>query len=161
MARLVSHHRPAEIFASSLGRAAHTAAMYSQILGIPVHFTPDIVELGCGEWEGKERALVTPGGGPIRSTWLDRPPGGESCLDAEERVGSFIRRIRSVEADHPVLVVSHASVSRVFLKLWLNLEPSEAMLIEFPHEVIYLLDESRGVRNLFAGRGEETGLLRA
>ena len=45
----------------------------------------------------------------------------------------------------PILVVGHASVNRVFLKLWLSLDPECAMRINSPHDTIYLIEDRRKV----------------
>ncbi len=79
-------------------------------------------ELKCGRWEGRKRREVL-SGEIMRATWHDRPPGGESYSDAEVRVGSFIRELNSSDYSDSILVVGHAGINRVFLKLWLGLAP--------------------------------------
>jgi broad specificity phosphatase PhoE len=42
----------------------------------------------------------------------------------------------------PILVVGHAAVNRVFLKIWLNLSPEQAMRIKFSHDTLYDINQS-------------------
>ena len=81
------------------------------------------MELSCGEWERCSLHDVKPGHKAIRENWQERPPGGESYQDAEERMASFIEEVCSGAAPDIILVVSHAGAIRVFLKLWLGLDP--------------------------------------
>jgi alpha-ribazole phosphatase/probable phosphoglycerate mutase len=96
-------------------------------------------ELNCGIWEGRVRKEVL-SGEIMRATWHDGPPGGESYADAELRVGSFIRELNASESSDSILVVGHAGVNRVFLKLWLGLPPEYAVKIHFSHDTLYMLD---------------------
>ena len=41
----------------------------------------------------------------------------------------------------PILVVGHAAVNRVFLKIWLNLSPEQAMRIQFSHDTLYYINQ--------------------
>lgn len=128
------------VFSSSLGRARLSAEIYTQGMGLPIHMRDAIAELSCGEWEGRLRREVLKAEHLIRDTWLDKPPGGESYLDAETRVSQFIREITSDGVQHPIFVVGHASVNRVFLKLWCNLDPECAIVINCPHDTIYIIE---------------------
>ncbi len=146
------------VLASSLGRAVATGRLLAQRLGRPLDLRPDMVELSCGRWEGRPRTEILAEQRLIRTDWRDRPPGGESYADAEGRVSSFIVELKSLAATEGVLIVGHAGVNHVFLKLWLNLDPLAAINILCPHEVVYLLDQGR-VWRLFADGQEAEGLL--
>jgi broad specificity phosphatase PhoE len=148
------------IVASSLGRAAFTAAIYSQLLRIPVSFTENMAELSCGSWEGRSRAEVLGGSNMIRKTWMVRPPGGESYQDAEARVVTAIDKIRGVTGTGPILVVGHATVNRVFLKLWLDVDPDTALWIRSPHDTIYVMEQGDRVRHVAGNGTKGYGFLR-
>ena len=74
-----------------------------------------------------------------------RPPAGESYEDAEERITSFIEEMCSETAPERILVVSHAGAIRVFLKLWLGLDPAVAIKIDCPHDTIFILNANKGM----------------
>ncbi len=129
------------IVASPLGRAALTGCMYSETLSAPVHFDPLVAELSAGAWQGELRTQVAVHGRPFRSSWSDKPPGGESYADAEERVGHFLAKMHSYRGE-AVLIVGHAGINKVILKMLLNLTPGAAMNVVFPHDVFYLIESS-------------------
>lgn len=145
VARLVEKQKIRTVFSSPLGRARLSAEIYTEGMGLSLRVREAMAELGCGEWEGKLRSEVGDGVELIRRTWLDRPPGGESYSDGETRVAAFIQEITSKDIQYPILVVGHASVNRVFLKLWLSLDPECAMRINSPHDTIYLIEDRHKV----------------
>lgn len=159
MARIIQTEEPERIVSSILGRAAFTAAIYSAHLSVPVEFRAGIAELACGIWEGLPRLSVGLGNGRLRNTWTERPPGGESYMDAQDRVGEVIREIRTERKERKLLLVGHASVNRVFLRLWLNLDPSVAVRIGFPHDIIYVLRPGKEVCGRRSDGTEFTGFL--
>jgi broad specificity phosphatase PhoE len=159
VARLVQDQNVRTVFSSPLGRARLSAEIYTEGLGFPILVRDAMAELGCGEWEGKLRSEVGEGSFLIRTNWLDKPPGGESYADGETRVAGFIEEITSPDIQYPILVVGHASVNRVFLKLWLDLDPERAMIINSPHDTIYLIDGRKNVTAKSANGLETEGLL--
>jgi broad specificity phosphatase PhoE len=110
-------------------------------LGAELSHCDGLMELSCGEWEGKARREVLPAGGFLRSSWNDAPPGGESCRVAETRVLEVIDRIQTHPDAGPLLVVGHSVVNRVFLKLRFGLSPNLALSILHPCDLIYILGE--------------------
>ena len=156
---LAEPEKPTVIYASALGRAAFTGSIYSQQLGAPIHFRDSIVELSCGKWEGMRRSDVKGWSSTIRESWDDRPPDGESYMDAENRVKSFIDEITLLKAHQTILVVAHAGLNRVFLKLWLEMEPDAARMIRCPHDTLYVIEPGNQVRRIHPDRGHEEGFL--
>lgn len=138
--RLIEEQKIRTVFSSPLGRARMSTDIYTEDMGLPILVREAMAELSCGEWEGKPRSEVGDGVQLIRNTWLDRPPGGESYSDGETRVAPFIHEITSEDIHYPILVVGHAGVNRVFLKLWLSLDPERAISINSPHDSIYLIE---------------------
>jgi len=147
------------IFCSPLGRAVTSARIYGEKLGAPLFVRDGMAELSCGDWEGKPRREVTDSAGRIRATWFDKPPAGESYHDAEARVGPFITEIHSLNDAAPILVVGHAGVNRVFLKLVLALDPDDAMSILCPNDMIYIIEEDHTISARSAGGIQSGGLL--
>ncbi len=128
-----------EICCSPLGRARQTAEIYAERIGKSVVTEDAMKELSCGAWEGELRRRFVPNGIHIRSTWDERPPGGESYRDAEARVEPVVTSLKSRIETSVVLLIAHASVNRVFLKLWLDLDPDTARVIDFPNDLVYFL----------------------
>lgn len=142
VSRLLKTEGVRAVFSSTLGRAAFTAAIHSQTLHVPVYFREELAELGCGTWEGRSRASVRVRGTLLRSSWTDRPPDGESYQDAETRARKLLQEAAAAGISGTVLLVSHAGVSRVYLKLILGLDPETAVRIRFPHDSVYLLEDN-------------------
>ena len=140
LAGILVHEGIGTIFSSPLGRAFSTASIYGEALVLPVLKKDGMAELSFGTWEGEPRTAVGKPPGALRTDWNDRPPGGESYRDAEERVSEVISEIRARTDGKTMLVVGHAGVNRVFLKLWLDLDPGRALRIECAHEVLYCLE---------------------
>lgn len=149
------------IYCSPLGRTAMTASIYSQLLRAPLHFRPEMPELSCGIWEGRVRREIVRNSLWLRKTWEDRPPEGESYRDAEARVGPFVNELLDTLAhESTILVIGHAGVNRVFLKLLLGLHPSRAIAIRCPHELVYIIEDERTVRYRGLGWEDGEGMLR-
>jgi broad specificity phosphatase PhoE len=159
VARLIEEQKIRTVFCSPLGRTRLSAEIYTEGMGLPILVRDAMAELSCGEWEGKPRSEVRDGVRLIRETWLDRPPGGESYSDGETRVAPFIQEITSENIHYPILVVGHASVNRVFLKLWLSLNPDRVMRIKSPHDTIYLIEDRHKVVARSVTGLESEGLL--
>ncbi len=160
MSRIIGRERIQSVISSHLGRAAFTAAIHAQHLRVPISFREAMAELSFGSWEGRLRADVITGSGPIRRTWQFRPPGGESYQDGETRVASLIEEILVPADREAVLVVGHASVNRVLIKLLLGLDPLEAMTIRSPHATIYVIERRRDIRHVSGSGLSGSGLLR-
>jgi broad specificity phosphatase PhoE len=139
LAALVTHYENGLILTSPLGRAQDTAAIFSDRTGWPILIVEGMIELSCGEWEGRLRKDVAPDRRFLRTTWTDTPPGGESYKDAEIRVGSVVNAVKDMKEYDTIAVIGHASVNRVFLKVWLGFEPSQAMTVGQHHDTIYLI----------------------
>ena len=145
LAAIIQKEDVQAVYSSPLGRAVSSASIYTENLGLPIITNDELAELSCGDWEGCSLKDVKPGRKAIRETWQDRPPRGESYQDSEARIGSFIRRMCLETFSERILVVSHAGAGRVFLKLWLGLEPELAIKIDLPHDTIFLLGDNTEV----------------
>lgn len=100
------------VYSSSLQRAADTAAIIAEVIGIgPVQLMDDLMENAFGPWQGltiKE----------IEESWPGylaehrRPEGAEPVVDVFAR---GVRALRTIAANHPgqeALVITHAGVMR-------------------------------------------------
>jgi alpha-ribazole phosphatase len=145
LARIIEKEQVQAVYSSSLGRAISSANIYAESLGLPILAKDELAELSCGEWERCTLRDVKPGHKAIRESWQERPPGGESYQDAEERMTSFMEEVCSEAAPERILVVSHAGAIRVFLKVWLDLDPAVAIKIDCPHDTIFVLNANKGI----------------
>jgi len=159
MAEMLSVYGPEAIFSSTLGRAAYTSAIYSERLCVPIYFREALAELSCGIWEGGKRSDLEADQGSLRNAWTERPTGGESFADAETRVISLISEIRTSGNCSNILIVGHAAVNRVLLGIWLGLEPGKAIKLVFPHDAVYIIEDTTPVRHRFVDGPERQGLL--
>jgi broad specificity phosphatase PhoE len=155
---LIRNENIAYVLSSPLGRAIASSRIYTNGTGLRISTSDSLAELACGQWEGRLRDGVTGGKHAIRDTWFDRPPGGESYNDAEPRAESVIRELASDTNPESVLVVGHAGINRVLLKLLLNLEPEIALRIQCPHDTIYVI-KGREVEAKSAAGSKTQGLI--
>lgn len=101
-------------WSSDLSRAAETAALLAEVLGIgPVRHDPRLREADVGEWQGltsDEIARDWPGYLEARR----RPPGFEPFDAVVARVVPALQAI-AADADRPALVVAHSGVIRTIV----------------------------------------------
>ena len=159
VARLLDGEIITAVYSSPLGRAVASTRVYTQGLGMPITLVEAMAELAFGEWEGLLRIVAKPPPGRLRAFWDERPPGGESYRDAEDRVGAFIRELGEVRGTGTFLVVGHAGVNRVFLRLWMGLEPDYAVRLLCPHDSVFILNGPGRVVTRSLTKGDFEGLL--
>ncbi len=100
------------VYASSLQRAADTAAIIAESIGVgPVQLLDDLMENAFGPWQGLTIA-------EIEESWPGylaahrRPDGAEPTADVLARA---LRALRTIAAEHPggqALVITHAGLMR-------------------------------------------------
>jgi broad specificity phosphatase PhoE len=121
LGRRLSGHRLALVLASPMTRARETARLAG--LGDTVEITPDLHELGYGEYEGRttpDIRVERPGW----SVWTDGSPNGEPLAAAAERADRVIAR--AVAADGDVALFAHGHILRIVGARWLDLPPEAA-----------------------------------
>ncbi|MCX5816216.1 MAG: phosphoglycerate mutase family protein [Proteobacteria bacterium] len=128
------------IVASSLGRALESARIYADKTGWQIEVMAGMAELSCGQWEGQLRSVVAPDRPFIRAAWTASPPEGEGYANGELRVAEVVRKIKMMEGYDVAIVVGHAGINRVFLKLWLEMDPLCILNVHQSHETIYILN---------------------
>ena len=107
------------LWCSDLSRAAETARIVGERVGLVAHPDPRLREGNRGDWEGRlflEIAREDPDG---YAAWLRagpdfRFPGGESLQEHSDRVWEALQEIRSA-APLPALVVCHRGSIRTVL----------------------------------------------
>ncbi|MCB0957420.1 MAG: histidine phosphatase family protein [Ilumatobacteraceae bacterium] len=100
------------VWASTLQRAAHTAAVLSEVIGVgPVQLHPGLVEAAFGPWQGLTVHEIEEGWPGFLAAHR-RPEGAE---DPEVVAGRAVTAFREIAAATPggeVLVVTHAGLIR-------------------------------------------------
>jgi ribonuclease H / adenosylcobalamin/alpha-ribazole phosphatase len=112
------------VVASPLRRARETAEVVGAVLGLPVQYDDDLVELDFGEFEGltAEEAQQRH---PLAARRFAEgvtvaAPGGESVADVSDRVARARARILRGHAGRTVLVVSHVTPIKLLLAAGLD-----------------------------------------
>jgi broad specificity phosphatase PhoE len=116
---IADSERVASLWCSDLSRAAETAAIVGERIGLQP--TPDrrLREGNRGRWEGRLFAEVQRDDPELYAAWQRagagfRFPGGESLQEHSDRVAAALAEIRS-GGELPALVVCHRGSIRVFL----------------------------------------------
>ncbi len=126
--------RPATWLASPLSRTQRTAgAIFAA--GYPeqaLTIVPGLVELGFGEWQGREHADVAARlTRPAHAFWplaaSERPPGGESMADGIARLGATMEALAEQYAGQDVVAVSHGGAIRAALAHAVGLSADNAL----------------------------------
>ena len=107
------------VVASPLRRTRETAETVAAVLGLPVEFDEDLVELDFGDLEGlsadEAQAKFPLAVRRFRSDVRVAAPGGESVADVSARVARARQRILTRHAGRTVLVVSHVTPIKLLL----------------------------------------------
>ncbi len=100
------------VWASTLQRAAYTAAILAEALGIgPVQVDPGLMENAFGPWQGLTIQEIE-AGWPNYLAEHRRPEGAEQAEEVTERALAALRRIAAEHPGGEVLVVTHAGLLR-------------------------------------------------
>jgi broad specificity phosphatase PhoE len=140
------------LYSSDLRRALQTAAVFSQVLGLPVIKDARLRERSLGVLEGTPLAAVT-----ADHTGLDaghvadpgaRPDGGESVRDLYRRAAAFCDDLAGQAASRAgdVVVVAHGGTLRV-LRAYLAGIPVEQMRWEPLENARVLRIDARAVNH--------------
>jgi probable phosphoglycerate mutase len=117
--RLASGPRIDAIVTSPLRRAAATAAIAADKLGLPAAADDDLRETDFGAWEGFTLAEVQEKWPEAVVAWQRdpglAPPGGESFAETACRVNRACERILREHRGRTVLVVSHITPIKIML----------------------------------------------
>lgn len=144
VARLLAAHPIDAVCSSPLGRAATTASVVAEALGLEVAYLDELVELDQGAFAGLTDAEVerlAPGALERRRADLYRWsfPGGESYEQADRRAAAAVGYLLGLGARRP-LVVSHAMIGRLVLKQLLGLDPDVAVTVSGAHGLVRVVD---------------------
>jgi alpha-ribazole phosphatase len=118
------------LYSSPLERALETAHLIAESVGLQPILDERLVELDYGQWEGKTLAEIMSNDPKTLRAWdadpgQVAPPGGESGLEAQQRVVSFLDFLAAGHPQGHVLVVFHKTVCRLAMCHVLGMSPSE------------------------------------
>ncbi|MFD1826460.1 MULTISPECIES: bifunctional RNase H/acid phosphatase [Mumia] len=112
------------VVSSPLSRCRETAEILANDLGVEVVVDHSIVEASFGEWDGLTFAEVREKDPAALDAWLSStaaaPPGGESYDAVFERVQRAQRRLVASYGGKNVVVVSHVTPIKMFVRLALD-----------------------------------------
>ncbi|MDE2903650.1 MAG: histidine phosphatase family protein [Chloroflexota bacterium] len=144
------------IYASDLARAAETAQIIADGRDLAVTPDSDLREFSGGEWEGltlEEIERRYPGllaerieaGGNMG--WS--APGGESAIDALQRVRRFSTRAKaSLDAGENILVVAHGGTLRALVVCLLDLADTDFWKFQVDNTALAIISDHDGSRVL-------------
>ncbi|WP_234422235.1 alpha-ribazole phosphatase [Sedimenticola thiotaurini] len=141
------------IVASPLKRCAEFAGELSKKSGIPMTFEERLMEIGFGEWEGcSPEVLYRESPQRVSDFWNNPvecpPPGGESMLRFQQRVGSAWQEIQSKYAGQHLLIVAHGGVNRMIIGQVLQMPLTHLFRIELPYAGISRIRIEQGCPRL-------------
>ena len=136
--------RIAAVYSSDQHRAAQTAEVLGDRLGLTVVLAPELRERGYGTLEGEPSARAAELAGDV--DWLDpdvRPGGGESLRDVHTRVGRFVTRCLAEHPDDDLVLVSHGETIRVLAAWTAGLGPHEVPWTDVANGSVTVLRPTR------------------
>jgi probable phosphoglycerate mutase len=112
------------IYSSPLERAVETAEPLAQTLGLGIQLCPDLTDTDVGEWEGRSWKVLS-----HTRLWKvvqQTPsqfqfPGGETFVQAQERVVRSLDAVTSAHADELIAVIFHADPIKLAIAHYLGL----------------------------------------
>ncbi|MER7774238.1 bifunctional RNase H/acid phosphatase [Streptomyces sp. NPDC096191] len=143
------------IVASPLARTRETAGIVAARLGLEVTIEEGLRETDFGAWEGLTFAEVRERYPADLDAWLSSPDarptgGGESFAATGERVAATRDRLVPAYAGRTVLLVSHVTPIKTFLRLALGAPPESLFRMELSaaslSAVAYYADGGASVR---------------
>lgn len=119
---------PARVVSSDLDRARSTAAPLLAATGLPEVLDPRLRETYAGAWEGLTHHEIRSRDGDALDRWAAgddvRPGGGELRTEVADRVSSaVVEALASMNADGPLVVVTHGGAARAGIGRMLGLPP--------------------------------------
>ncbi len=125
------------IYSSDLGRAFITAHVIAERLGLENRVIRErrLREKNYGALTGKpiDEMIKIPG---FKGNAHFVPDGGESFLDMQKRVTSFIKELERRHNDKTALIVTHAGCIKSIIGYFKNIVPDECISLKICNEYI-------------------------
>jgi probable phosphoglycerate mutase len=132
------------VVSSPLGRAAATADVIAERLGVPVELDERLKEMSWGPHDGRLRRELelehpdTFG----RTNWAFDVPDGEGYDAVAGRVGAWLADLPP-EPERRIIAVSHGITGRVLRGLYAGLGRDQAATQDVPQDAVFLLQHGR------------------
>lgn len=128
----------AALYSSPLRRAAQTAAVIAETLGLAVHFEPRLMEIHLGVWQSRLTEAIQREYPALfrqweRAPWETRIPEGETLRQVRARVYAAADEIISRHAGETVGLVSHRIPIALLKIRYQHLPPEQVRAIEIPN----------------------------
>lgn len=115
------------IVSSPLARCVQTAEAAGRVLGLEVEVIDDLIELDFGDWEGKTFDQAHAQDPDLHDEWITDPavcpPNGETLQAMHRRIRNVRRDLVARHEGKTILVVSHVSPIKSFLRQALDAGP--------------------------------------
>lgn len=137
-------HAPWRLVASPLVRTRDTAAAVAAATGLPVAYDPRLMEIHCGDWEGRLWDDIQRDD-PERALGTDRffnAPGGESFEQIMGRARGFLADLPP-EPDRRVIVVSHGVLGRLMRGAYAGLSRADMLALDVPQDALHRLQNGQ------------------
>ncbi|WP_037855912.1 bifunctional RNase H/acid phosphatase [Streptomyces sp. NRRL S-340] len=143
------------VVSSPLARTRETAAIVAARLGLPVTVDDGLRETDFGAWEGLTFGEVRERHPEDLNAWLASPDaeptgGGESFATTAVRIAAARDRLVAAHAGRTVLVVTHVTPIKTFVRLALGAPPESLFRMELSaaslSAVAYYADGNASVR---------------
>ncbi|MET9731667.1 bifunctional RNase H/acid phosphatase [Streptomyces sp. NPDC006458] len=144
-----------DIVASPLARTRETAGIVAARLGLEVTVDDALRETGFGAWEGLTFGEVREKYPEDLNVWLADPEarptgGGESFTETAERIAAARDRLVAAYAGRTVLLVTHVTPIKTFVRLALGAPPESLFRMELSaaslSAIAYYADGNASVR---------------
>jgi len=141
----LAKERVGVIYASDLGRAAHTAQIIAEQHQLPVTLLPSLREINFGQWEGKTFAELRQCYAKEVQDFFCMPadiviPEGESFRQVKERASAAILDVVSKHAGETIIAVSHGGTIRAILCAVLDLDLNKLWSIKQENTAVSILE---------------------
>ena len=118
LARVLQHEEIDAAYSSDLSRARQTAEIITAGRMSRMVSVPALREIAFGDWEGLTYAEIQQKDSDNLRRWerdpaANPPPGGEGLEAIDQRVGSFLNRMRDRHPGATVLIATHGGPIRL------------------------------------------------
>ena len=143
------------VYSSPLKRAYDTALTIAHPHQLQVQTLEGMLEIGFGEWEGKQYTHVRDQYSEDLRRWISNPlmnsiPGGEPLLELQQRVQTALDIILSDQDDGNVVLVAHSGSIRMLFCILLKMDLSGFWRIMQFNGAVNLVEFRNGIPTVFS-----------